>query len=318
MWFRYDDQNPLNFAWRWRQWEEAHPCPASERARWPAFSPTGDSRPFTGGQADGLLRAVLSLVMTAAEAAQRTWHSCRITLATRLFARRGEPRGIARDEIEGVIQSLVRWKTVEAMRIYARMQSAQYADYVDMATDVRTNTGGDIPTDLPEVDPEGILAETQATIEAIDTEETAKAKAARSARNLDAPRAAAKRGQRRSAPPTGGISATAAEPEARRRVFDIGDGIAVSHLGDDSWNIMGQQLRVHNSFWGWEGNEYSECIVVGYIGEHSFASSKLSKHTYIIEYDGHHYPATHTTVAGALMDAAVKRRVRKAPAPRLL
>ena len=39
MWFRYDDQNPLNFAWRWRQWEEAHPCPASERARtWPAFS----------------------------------------------------------------------------------------------------------------------------------------------------------------------------------------------------------------------------------------------------------------------------------------
>ena len=198
MWFRYDDQNPLNFAWRWRQWEEAHPCPASERARWPAFSPTGDSRPFTGGQADGLLRAVLSLVMTAAEAAQRTWHSARITLATRLFARRGEPRGIARDEIEGVIQSLVRWKTVEAMRIYARMQSAQYADYVDMATDVHTITGGDIPTDLPEVDPEGILAETQATIEAIDTEETAKAKATRSARNLDAPRAAAKRGQRRS------------------------------------------------------------------------------------------------------------------------
>ena len=39
----------------------------------------------------------------------------------------------------------------------------------------------------------------------------------------------------------------------------------------------------------------------------SFASSKLSKHTYIIEYDGHYYPATHTTVAGALIDAAVKR-----------
>ena len=81
---------------------------------------------------------------------------------------------------------------------------------------------------------------------------------------------------------------------------------------------MGQQLRIHNSFWGWEGNEYSECIVVGYIGEHSFASSKLSKHTYIIEYDGHHYPATHTTVAGALIDAAVKRRVRKMCAPRLM
>ena len=318
MWFRYDDQNPLNFAWRWRQWEDAHPCPASERARWPAFSPTGDGRPFTGGQADGLLRVVLSLVMTASEAALRTWHSARITLATRLFARRGESRGIARDEIEGVIQSLVRWKTVEAMRIYARMQPAQYADYVDMATDSRITSGGEIPTDLPEVDPEGILAETQATIDAIDTEETAKAKATRAARNLDAPRAAAKRGQRRTAPPTGGISSTAAEPEARRRAFDIGEGQAIFHSGDDSWNIMGQQLRVHNSFWGWEDNEYSECRVVGFAGEYTFASGRQSKHTYIIEYDGYFYPATHTTVAGALTDAAIKRRIKKAPAPRLL
>ena len=318
MWFRYDDQNPLNFAWRWRQWEEAHPCPASERARWPAFSPSGDGRPFTGGQADGLLRVVLGLVMTAAEAAQRTWHSCRITLATRLFARRGEAHGIARDEIEGVIQSLVRWKTVEAMRIYARMQPDQYADYVDMGTDSRPSTGGDIPADLPEVDPEGILTETQATIDAIDTEEIAKAKVTRAAREAEAPRAAAKRSQRRTAPPTGGISATAAEPEARRRAYDIGEGQAIFHIGDDSWGIIGQQLRVHNSFWGWEDNEYSDCRVVGYAGEHRFASDKLSKYTYVIEYEGYFYPATHTTVAGALIDAAVKRRIKKAPAPRLL
>ncbi len=318
MWFRYDDRNPLNFAWRWRQWEEAHPCPISERALWPAFSPTGDSRPFTGSQADGLLRVLLNMVMSAAEAAQRTWHSCRITLATRLFARRGDAQGIKRDEVEGVIQSLVRWKTVEAMRIYARMQPTQYADYVDMATDPRVTTEGAIPSELPEVDPEGILAETQATINAIDSEEAIKAKATKAARDKDAPKATTKRGQRRDTPPTGGVSSTAAEPEAQQRVFDIGDGLAVPHLGDDSWNIMGQRLRVHNSFWGWEGNDYSECIVAGYVGEHSFASSKLSKHTYIIDYDGHYYPATHTMVAGALMDATVKRRIRKMSAPRLI
>jgi hypothetical protein len=318
MWFRYDDRNPLNFAWRWRQWEEAHPCPISERALWPAFSPTGDSRPFTGSQADGLLRVLLNMVMSAAEAAQRTWHSCRITLATRLFARRGDAQGIKRDEVEGVIQSLVRWKTVEAMRIYARMQPTQYADYVDMATDPRVTTEGAIPSELPEVDPEGILAETQATINAIDSEEAIKAKATKAARDKDAPKATTKRGQRRDTPPTGGVSSTAAEPEAQQRVFDIGDGLAVPHLGDDSWDIMGQRLRVHNSFWGWEGNDYSECIVAGYVGEHSFASSKLSKHTYIIDYDGHYYPATHTMVAGALMDATVKRRIRKMSAPRLL
>ena len=41
MWFRYDDTNPLNLAWRWQQWELKYPCPESERDRWPAFSPTG-------------------------------------------------------------------------------------------------------------------------------------------------------------------------------------------------------------------------------------------------------------------------------------
>ena len=33
MWFRYDDTNPANFAWRWRQWEDAYPCPPDERQR---------------------------------------------------------------------------------------------------------------------------------------------------------------------------------------------------------------------------------------------------------------------------------------------
>ena len=143
------------------------------------------------------------MAMTAAEAAQRTWHSCRITLATRLFATRGEKGGIARDEIEGVIQSLVRWKTVEAMRIYARMQPTQYADYVDMATNSRPSTDGDIPADLPEVDPEGILVETQATIDAIEAEETAKAKATRAAREPDAPRATEKTRSAAHSPPNG-------------------------------------------------------------------------------------------------------------------
>ena len=39
MYFRYDDGNPLNFAWRWQQWELEFPCPECERAIWPAFSP---------------------------------------------------------------------------------------------------------------------------------------------------------------------------------------------------------------------------------------------------------------------------------------
>ena len=79
-----------------------------------------------------------------------------------------------------------------------------------MATDPRITTGGTIPPELPEVDPEGILAETQATINAIDSEEAIKAKATRAARDKDAPKAVAKRRLRRDTPLT-------QEGSARRR-----------------------------------------------------------------------------------------------------
>ena len=58
--------------------------------------------------------------------------------------------------------------------------------------------------------------------------------------------------------------------------------------------------------------------MVAYAGAYRFTSGKHSKHTYIVECEGYYYPATHDTVAGALTDAAVKRRIRKAPPPRLL
>jgi hypothetical protein len=174
MWFRYDDTNPINLAWRWKQWEEAYPCPQNLRHVWPAFSPTGDATPFTGGRAEACLRIILPMCMSAAEAAKRSWHSARITLATRLFAKRGARKGIPRDEIEGVTQTLVRWKTVEAMRLYARIEPDQYADYVDMAANLTTETADTIPAGLPEVDPQATLAEDEAALAAIEAEVAAR------------------------------------------------------------------------------------------------------------------------------------------------
>ena len=63
---------------------------------------------------------------------------------------------------------------------------------------------------------------------------------------------------------------------------------------------------------------YSECRVVAYAGAYTFAAGAHSKHTYVIECEGHYYPATHGTIADALTDATVKRRVLKAGPPRLL
>ena len=95
-------------------------------------------------------------------------------------------------------------------------------------------------------------------------------------------------------------------------------GHALQHAGDESWHVIGQELKMHHSFWGWEDNGFSACRVVAYAGAYTFPSGRHSKHTYIIECDGNHYAAVHSTVAGALTDAAVKRRVRKAAPPRLI
>ena len=323
MWFRYDDSNSLNFAWRWQQWELAHPCPIQERSNWPAFSPTGDAMPFTGSKAQACLNVLLAAAMSVSDAAKRTWHSCRITLATRLYARRG--RGILRDEVEGVIQSLVRWKTPEAMRIYTRTEPEQYADYLDMAYFEATPQGaareqhdGSTPPGLPETDPEGVVADTDATIEAIDAEATAQATARRREKAKDQGGAADQPKRRRATPATGKPSAGAAEPEAAARTFFVGDGLYATHKGDDTWGVVGQEVKMHHSLWGEADGGYTNCRVVAYAGRFKFSNGTTAPHTYVIESDGHHYVVTHTTVAGALTDDGVKRRVKKAPAPRLL
>ena len=93
----------------------------------------------------------------------------------------------------------------------------------------------------------------------------------------------------------------------------------MQHLGDESWGVVGQKVGVHYSFWNWTEDDYSECRIVGYIGSHRFPNGNVSKHTYVIECEGHHYAAPHKTVAGArFSDLAIKRRINKQPPPRLL
>ena len=117
------------------------------------------------------------------------------------------------------------------------------------------------------------------------------------------------------------VDADAPEPERKRIAFDIGDGTAVYQTSDDSWDLVGQELKVHESFWDpdYEGQMYTTCTVVGYIGKYEFPEQNTSKHTYVIECEGLHYAATHTTVARHLVDDAVKRRVGKmSAAPKLV
>ena len=100
----------------------------------------------------------------------------------------------------------------------------------------------------------------------------------------------------RSAPASGSTAEAAAEPPTTQRAFDIGNGAVAIHVGDESWGVVGQTVKLHDSFWGLAENEYSECKVVGYMGAHQFATGARSRHTYVVECEDHFYPARHSTI----------------------
>ena len=57
---------------------------------------------------------------------------------------------------------------------------------------------------------------------------------------------------------------------------------------------------------------------MAFIGKHRFPDGSMANSTYVVECEGHHYPVRHSSIAGALDDDAVKRRVRKMQPPKAL
>ena len=131
-WFRIDRSNPLNFAHRWVEWELAYPCPVDQRHRWPAFSPSGDATPFSPSVATDWLQQLMVTTIGAVEAALRSWHAFRVTIACALLA---TERYKANPQTgDAIIQTLVRWKTPDSIRVYGKMLPSEYADHVDAVT----------------------------------------------------------------------------------------------------------------------------------------------------------------------------------------
>jgi len=131
-WFRYDDTNPLNFASVYAQWEVDYPCPTDRRDAWAAFSPHGSEKPFACDKLRALLGVLMIATIGSAEAALRSWHAFRVTIACCLMARpeyKTNPQAQ-----EALIQMLVRWKTPESVRRYAKTLPNDYADHIDNVT----------------------------------------------------------------------------------------------------------------------------------------------------------------------------------------
>lgn len=158
MWFKYDDTNPLNLAWRWTEWELKYPCPLEARHTWAAFSPAGKETPFVYSGLSTAHRQLANAALGEQVGSTITVHAHRVTLASGLLANKN---------CDGTVQAMLRWRSSDSMRIYARLRPAEYASIIEAAT--RTNANLPAGTELPEHSPaDGAADRIDNAIAAID------------------------------------------------------------------------------------------------------------------------------------------------------
>ena len=226
MWFVYDDSNPLNFAWRWVQWELHYQCPLSERSSWAAFSPSGGATPFTTQQTAYRHRqlAIHALGKEVGEKVTIHWH--RATLISAL---------IAAGKGDTVTQLMVRHKTVEAMQTYLKMRPSEYAQHVEDAT--RMDVGKRTDLILPETEPWQPFARIESALESELEASLGKAKST-SAPGTSGAKAAAKK------PGGKGGASTAARVAQGLSSRKLSCGRKVDVTCDDTRLIVGMKGRM--------------------------------------------------------------------------
>ena len=102
-----------------------HCRPLSQHLRsTPLFTTGPNFEPMRHRHLDVVLGALLLSFMSTVEARKYSWHSFRIGLACALLAAGAS---------DAVIMALCRWRSVAALRIYARLNSEDYARFIDDA-----------------------------------------------------------------------------------------------------------------------------------------------------------------------------------------
>ena len=161
MWFRVDSSNHLGFAHRFLQWEIDNFCPCSLRSTWPAFSLSGADVPLKPEPVRAWHKKLVTHVMGPERAKLRTWHALRATLASAIAAYRGSDNKPL-ENYEGVAQMMVRWKSLDSLRLYLKVKASDYADYADIVTS--TDGSAVSQEDLPPLGPEGAIADVEAAV----------------------------------------------------------------------------------------------------------------------------------------------------------
>ena len=296
MWFRVNSNDPLNFAAAWRDHELQHPVPLDRRGTAAAFSPYGSEEPFTRDVLQNRFDELVVSAIGAESAAGRSWHSLRATAATALHACKRP---------DGHIQCVIRWKTLEAMRLYAKMQDTHYADLVDEITTTNVNVTH-APGELPITGPDDVLEEMEDIDRWLDgDDESLRADPSGGKRQASSRQDAGSGGPRTSAaPPAAGKSHGKAkaevskqEPQAKAEPTKVDmNGETVRVRTDDTHSLVGRTLLIPNSLWPkgegdeWDPDGHTPCRVIGEcVAPYAFSGGN-SRPAYIIECEGEMYP----------------------------
>ena len=191
------------------------------------------------------------------EANRRAWHSIRVTVATALSTRRHP---------DGLIQALVCWKTLDAMRLYAKTNRHQYADAVEEVTQTDINVTQ--VRSICDIGPEDVVAKLNTALDALDAPDSdvnggSSAVAAQRHRSADATKTApvAEKTKGRAKGRAAGMQRAAPEapkPAASPSKETLADGTTVQTRTD---SIVGHTVKVPNTFWAW-GDGHTWCTIV--------------------------------------------------------
>ena len=140
----YNPLNPMSFAVALVDYYALYPVRGAARATTPLFTTDGRTR-WTERQIDTTLSDVMAATLTPAERVRKTFHSKRVFCATGL-------RDLHSND--GEIQALVRWSSLESLRVYARMGLEYQARRRDMLLKARVDAmNAATQAELPQIDP---------------------------------------------------------------------------------------------------------------------------------------------------------------------
>mmetsp|Transcript_5684 Transcript_5684/g.16782 ORF Transcript_5684/g.16782 Transcript_5684/m.16782 type:complete len:159 (-) Transcript_5684:165-641(-) len=143
----FDPTCPINAARALRDLELSFPVPPEQRAFFPMFPKNNANTSWTGNDLYRVTKSLVAKVVPSNRVANYSFHSFRIYLACALMAD---------GKTQSEIQAFLRWKSVESVPVYARMNENDYEAAIQSA--LRKEINSRQATTLPDIGDESFDA----------------------------------------------------------------------------------------------------------------------------------------------------------------